>query len=1749
MPMALPLLAAGFLAAGTVATAIGLGTALVIAGTAISWAAVLTVTGAALMAISALTMKTPKPGSTGGQLDLKTDTKAPIPVAYGRTATGGFLTYRETYGKKNANLALVAILSAGPIAGVEAHYANDARVYYAGDPSSSPAIAIGIGDGSKLYRNKLRTRFQTGEAPAVQTITSAIGLPLPGSPGKLSALAHVIQNLEYNTDAFPQGLPKNLYTLRGVKLYDPRKDSTYPGGSGAHRRANPASWDFSENPYLAALDWTLGRWWNGKKQYGIGALWAEVDVAAFVNGANIADANGWRVGGVVVTSDDKFAVLGTLLQAGGGLPVARGAQISTMVNAPKASVFTLNSSDIIGEIEIMNSTTWRDRSNTIVPTYREESQLWQLIAGQQVSSSVYVDEDGGERKTIEAEYPLVQQAAQAHQLATYELCNSREFLTFNVTCKVRALNVRVGEALTVNIPEVAAVSKKCIVAAREFNPADLTVTLSLKSESDAKHAFALGQSQVAPPAPALNGYNPSAPGAPASTAWAVTGTEITNPADQTKVPTIVVTGETDDPNASQVIVEYRPTGSTTWIDYGEYPRTTRKIEITNVTAQTSYDIAISYRTVRGVLSDRLELRATAGAMTIAYAGGVLLGTPTKLGDVNSSEGSKLGGIAPGADVTGNNTAKDTNAVGGIPASTVTGALKDRNGNVVNIQATIDAATAAQQPLIDAAKKAGDDANVKIDSADSVLNKSIAAAKKAGDDADAKGANAQSRVATLESVIDTPDTGLKARVSTIEKSFAGGNSNEALAQRTSDLETTINTPTTGVKARLTTVETAYSDPTTGLARRTTDLETSLNTTTTGVKARLSSAESVLSNPTSGLVKKTDDLTVNYKPTGNLIGNSALLTLDGWTYSEVAGGGSMVLNRAGSSYMLGGVENNLTLWQPNDKGDGLYGEAWSPSFAVTPGSTLQFYAYAMSHRAKHWVSLMWLKGDGTTTAEYYAGEFMGSRFNEGGQNPNAWEITGSKAVIVPPSAVAAKLMVRQYGDTRQADRYCWFTRPFVGEVAPGCKTWVAYTPGDNRAQLAGTNAKLTTVQTVLGDANGGIVKRTTDLETTYNAPSTGVNARLASTETAISNPTTGLVKRTTDLETTINTANTGLSARVGKAETAITQNNSALANRSTLLEAAVAGASGTLNPNPDFSAWSNPAAEPDNWTYWGQAEALGRVANPLARGGYAVDHTPTWLNSGLTRGSIYVVNGWYVMEATVWKLSGSWVHSGVTLHGQVHINFATDIDTAGRTGDNNGDGGVRSWSKMVQIRDDLIGPGYKNWHLMGNWDGFGSTHIPKSLRWMRCAIRPATDAEVKAMKADATLNNPGGALARIATVESATTDGRFAAATRVTTLEAQGVGGLNVNGNFNVAGYAGGVPHGWADWINGGRSVVSNQPGRNGTIPVQMRRNGVENVGIQTTIYNLAAGYYVLECDVQCFGNWQGAGMHINNLNGSAYNISFGSAPDINEFVFAGNAYNRRSWSVMVKMEQQADALFYAMSGWSGFGLDGSHADVHWHKCLIRPATDGEIKAKKALADVGGVAARVTTSEGAITNLQGRTAAYWSTTAVANGNRAQLTIRADQGGGGVDIIGDVSISGNLLVSGSVQTRNIAEGAVNDLLAMQRYYSEYGTEWNQWSPFEGASGVLQNPTGKPVRVDIYVAEAPTNYASCSFKVVRRNIHGHRDLTDWFYSGMTRVFIDWPDAGTPATYVLLISNDSDGSNGYLRIAEQTMVITEIKR
>lgn len=445
----------------------------------------------------------PKPKNTvGGSLtDFKLDPTASVPIMLGRTYHAGNIVHRDTWGAKNKYQGFVVVYSGcGPVAEVEGFYIDMAQV------------KAGLSSGSVTGANANFAYF-AGQR-GLQPEPAAVPSPIAGFPGwtaahKLSGMCAGIPVFVFDEKGkkWSGGIPKNGIVGTGVLGYDPREDSTYPGGDGACRSLVESTYLSTKNPWILALTFALGYWQNGKRVGGVGVPIEAINVAAFVEAANIADVNGWEASGLVYTGDQKWDVLKMLAQAGGGDMVWEGARLSCTVSAPKVSVDTIRSSDLRGPVKIVGTQTRRTgRINTIIPVCRLEGHGWEEVPLAAIEAGTYVAEDGGTR-TKEVKFPLAGGAdaraeAQVAQLAAYEVVNGREFGPVSLKLGPEWATLAPGMAVDLDIPE-AELDGQFVVLGTAFDPAGVSVNIELRSETPSKHPYALGVTTTAPPTPSL----------------------------------------------------------------------------------------------------------------------------------------------------------------------------------------------------------------------------------------------------------------------------------------------------------------------------------------------------------------------------------------------------------------------------------------------------------------------------------------------------------------------------------------------------------------------------------------------------------------------------------------------------------------------------------------------------------------------------------------------------------------------------------------------------------------------------------------------------------------------------------------------------------------------------------------------------------------------------------------------------------------------------------------------------------------------------------------------------------------------------------------------------------------------------------------------------------------------------------------------------------------------------------------------
>lgn len=429
------------------------------------------------------------PPARGGVNQTVIAVEPPRPYPMGEGYVGGVRRYDRAYG--------------GTVDDVPNPYRLLVDVYSGHGPveSISPRFDYAVPDSS-YYSGFLGTSTQLGACPE----SSALALTWSGAPGwgstaKLSGNAAIAWNMKFDKDGkkFASGVPVMGAYGKWVKVYDPRLDSTSPGGSGSHRLGTESTYTWSENPALHYGMYAYGRFQNGKKVVGCGFPADAIDWTAIAAWANVCEANDWTIFGRVFEPGDRWANLKDIAAAGSGVPVFSGGVLSVHYDAPAVSLGTITRADLAeGDYSSTKMQPYSSRINTIVPKITDPGSNWEQIALSPIVFPSLVTEDGEEKRQ---EWPLnlVKDKDQGAQLASYKVLNSREEGPIELSLNPNWRFARPGECYTLDLPELG-LATDAIVMKREFDPQTFGVKLTFTAETPGKHATALAATGTAPAA-------------------------------------------------------------------------------------------------------------------------------------------------------------------------------------------------------------------------------------------------------------------------------------------------------------------------------------------------------------------------------------------------------------------------------------------------------------------------------------------------------------------------------------------------------------------------------------------------------------------------------------------------------------------------------------------------------------------------------------------------------------------------------------------------------------------------------------------------------------------------------------------------------------------------------------------------------------------------------------------------------------------------------------------------------------------------------------------------------------------------------------------------------------------------------------------------------------------------------------------------------------------------------------------------
>lgn len=367
-------------------------------------------------------------------------------------------------------------------------------------------------EGEAVGYLTITTRTEGSAANAIN-ISSRMG-----STRRFTGLAYVhlryklTGNSKKSDSPYAQGIPTRI-TIRGkgAGLYDPRLDSTVPGGSGAQRANNQATWAWNDsrcrNPALALLFYLLGYRINGKLAIGKGIPPERIDLESFAIAANICDENVAKIGGgtepryrcdgVWSEGDDPTTVIDML-------KATMNADLDDVGGKLRLTVFHNDLADVAADFDdgdILDSFEWQavqplDQTYNIVRgvfTDPSDESLYQQI---DYPSQETISPDGVDR--IETfNLPLVQSAGQAQRLAAMRLARQTYGGVFSAEYQATAWKVQKNSIVRQTFAQTGFANKLFRVAEMEIRQ-DGVVPLTLVEEHAAIYGGATLSAPIAP---------------------------------------------------------------------------------------------------------------------------------------------------------------------------------------------------------------------------------------------------------------------------------------------------------------------------------------------------------------------------------------------------------------------------------------------------------------------------------------------------------------------------------------------------------------------------------------------------------------------------------------------------------------------------------------------------------------------------------------------------------------------------------------------------------------------------------------------------------------------------------------------------------------------------------------------------------------------------------------------------------------------------------------------------------------------------------------------------------------------------------------------------------------------------------------------------------------------------------------------------------------------------------------------------
>ncbi|SFK41433.1 phage tail protein [Caulobacter sp. UNC279MFTsu5.1] len=596
--------------------------------------------------------------------------ESPREAVFGRVCSGGSLAAAANFGGEfNTDWEVLEItLADHPIDALEGYFIGSDYYAYS---------ANGLQTG---FSGCLDIEFINGsnDVPPPTRFAGATGM---ASEDRLRGVTKVWAAYKANDKVWPQGRPSFKWVFRGKRCYDPRKDSTVPGGSGSHRWNAPSTWEWTDNAYVCRYNWVRGVYARDLVDQpemllvGRGLTDIEAPPENVFAPANVCDelvplkAGGteprYRVSAVIRAdethdeTEQRFAaaMAGVIVQREGGVEIEPGQAKSTVVEITDADL-------VVGEKVVFDRfLPAPQRINSVVGRYIEPAQNWSDHAAPIRRSVLDIQDDRGPAETP-LSLDFVTSGTQAQRCAEIERRLARMERRATIPLPPRFSGLEEGDWIGWTSDRRHHGGRVVYRVEAWSRAPNWRRTLALREVASSAYGWTAATDEITPGTPP-----PPEPARPDPLALSGVDVFTVNLSgdDGSKVPAIRAVWSTPvDPAVLGVRVEVRvlgeaeaaPTSATTReaIDAG-FLVTTNGVAASATLEARVIPLADPSREVQG--SDWTTVvtgKSTAGgATTVPWSG------------VDDDDGQRP---EDGADVTGNHTSADTAAIAGRPRDDV-----------------------------------------------------------------------------------------------------------------------------------------------------------------------------------------------------------------------------------------------------------------------------------------------------------------------------------------------------------------------------------------------------------------------------------------------------------------------------------------------------------------------------------------------------------------------------------------------------------------------------------------------------------------------------------------------------------------------------------------------------------------------------------------------------------------------------------------------------------------------------------------------------------------------------------------------------------------------------------------------------------------------------------------------------------------------------------------------------------------------